>query len=109
MEINRVIKRILEFQRTPRKISRRALRQVTLNWNQPFKIWGTTKDGERYEGRELFSFTGPSNSPLSPLSRYNYPSKGYMIFYDMRKGAPRTFIYANIDAFEQDGIYYEVI
>ena len=85
------------------------MRQVTLNWNQPFKIWGTTKDGERYEGRELFSFTGPSNSPLSPLSRYNYPSKGYMIFYDMRKGAPRTFIYANIDAFEQDGIYYEVI
>ncbi len=109
MNIQTAYKKLLALQRTPRRISRRALRQVSLNWNQPFKIWGTTKDGEVYEGREVFSFAGPSNGPLSPLTRYNYPSLGYMIFYDMRKGEPRTFIYNNIYGFEQDGLYYDVI
>ena len=109
MEQRIVLEKILKFQREPRKMSRRALKTFTLKYNRPFKIWGTTKDGDRYDGRELFSFTGPSTAPNSPFSRYNYPALGYMIFYDMRKGGYRTFIYNNIEAFEQDGIKYEIV
>jgi hypothetical protein len=87
-------------------MSRRALRTKTLNWNRPFKLWGTTLEGDRYEGRELFSFNGPSRSPGV---RYNYNAMGYMIFYDMNKGDYRTFVYDLITAFEQDGVKYDVV
>ena len=109
MEYGKVLSKILKFQREPRRMSRRALKTFTLKYGRPFKIWGRTKDGIEYEGRELFSFAGPSRAANSPFSRYNYPAKGYMIFYDMRKGAYRTFIYDNIYAFEQDGIRYEIV
>jgi hypothetical protein len=105
MEASKVYSKYLKFAQT-RKMSRRALRAKTLNWNRPFKIWGSTLEGDTYEGRELFSFNGPSRSPGVP---YNYNAKGYMIFYDMNKGAYRTFVYDRITAFEQDGIKYEIV
>lgn len=106
MEQNRVIHKILQFQTGPRKMSRRALKQMTLNWNRPFKIWGTTLEGDTYEGRELFSFNGPSRNPGVG---YDYNARGYMIFFDMNKGAYRTFVYRLITAFEQDGVKYEIV
>jgi len=73
--------------------------------NTPMKIWGTTLDGERYNGREVFTFTGPSRSPGVG---YNYNAKGYMIFFDMNKGEYRTFVYNRIDKLELNGITFNV-
>ena len=108
MNSNKVYTKYLKFA-SNRTMSRRALKTFSLKWNRPFKIWGTTKDGQAYNGRELFSFNGPSNGPGSPMANYNYPSLGYMIFFDMNKGGYRTFIYDNIYAFEQDGVKYDVV
>jgi hypothetical protein len=105
MNISSVYKKYLKFAEK-RVMSRRALRTKTLNWNRPFKIWGRTIEGDSYEGRELFSFAGPSRSPGVP---YNYNAMGYMIFYDMNKGDYRTFVYDLITAFEQDGVKYDIV
>ena len=70
------------------------------------KIWGTTLDGEIYNGREVFTFQGPSRSPGVG---YNYNAKGYMIFFDMNKGESRTFVYDRITHLELNGTKYKVI
>jgi len=106
MNITSVYKRLLSEFAKPNFITRRTLRSRTLQYNQPFKIWGTTIEGDTYSGREMFSFAGPSRSPGVP---YNYNAFGYMIFYDMNKGAYRTFVYDLITAFEQDGVKYDII
>ena len=82
MNITSVYKRLLSEFAKPNFITRRTLR------------------------REMFSFAGPSRSPGVP---YNYNAFGYMIFYDMNKGAYRTFVYDLITAFEQDGVKYDII
>jgi hypothetical protein len=86
-------------------MSRRALRTKTLNWNRPFKIWGRTIEGDSYEGRELFSFNGPSRSPGV---RYNYNALGYMIFYDNTKGGYRTIVLSNVTKVIRDGVTFYV-
>lgn len=108
MNIQTVYTKYLKFA-SNRTMSRRALKTFSLKYNRPFKIWGTTKDGERYSGREMFSFNGPSTAPGSPFANYNYPALGYMIFFDMNKGGYRTFIYDNIESFEQDGVKYDIV
>lgn len=105
MNISKVYSKYLKFADN-KKISRRALRSKTLQWNKPFKIWGTTIEGDKYSGREMFSFNGPSRSPGVS---YNYNAMGYMIFYDMNKGDYRTFVYDLITAFEQDGVKYDIV
>ena len=103
---NSVINKLLRFQGEEKTISVRRLRTLTLvNKNTPMKIWGTTLDGETYNGREVFTFTGPSRSPGVG---YNYNAKGYMIFFDMNKGEPRTFVYDRITKFELNGITYNI-
>ena len=101
-----VLSKILKFAEEEKTISVRRLRTLTLvNKNTPMKIWGTTLDGETYNGREVFTFTGPSRSPGVG---YNYNAKGYMIFFDMNKGEPRTFVYDRITKFELNGITYKI-
>ena len=101
-----VLSKILKFAEEEKTISVRRLRTLTLtNKNTIFKIWGTTLDGERYNGREVFTFTGPSRSPGVG---YNYNAKGYMIMFDANKGEPRTFVYDRIDKLELNGITYNI-
>jgi hypothetical protein len=106
MNSNSVHNRIKQFFEKPQIISVRRLRSLTLaNKNVPFKIWGSTLEGDTYSGREVFTFNGPSRSPGVP---YNYNALGYMIMYDMNKGDYRTFVYDNITKLEINGITYNV-
>jgi hypothetical protein len=101
-----VYSKIAQFKREVQKISVRRLRTLTLtNLNTPFKIWGSTLEGDDYSGREVFTFTGPSRNPGVP---YNYNALGYMIMYDMNKGDYRTFVYDRITKLEINGVTYEV-
>jgi hypothetical protein len=103
---NYVHNKIREFFAKEQEIPVRRLRNLTLaNKNTPFKIWGTTLDGEQYSGREVFTFQGPSRNPGVG---YNYNAKGYMIMFDMNKGEPRTFVYDNIYKLELNGITYNI-
>ena len=48
-----VLSKILKFAKGDKNISVKRLRTLTLtNKNTPMKIWGTTLDGEIYNGRE---------------------------------------------------------
>lgn len=106
MNSNFVHNRIKQFFEKPQIISVRRLRNLTLaNKNVPFRIWGSTLEGDTYSGREVFTFNGPSRSPGVP---YNYNALGYMIMYDMNKGDYRTFVYDNITKLELNGITYNV-
>jgi len=106
MNSNSVHNRIKEFFAKPQTISVRRLRSLTLaNKNVPFRIWGSTLEGDSYSGREVFTFNGPSRSPGVG---YNYNALGYMIMYDMNKGDYRTFVYDNITKLEMNGITYKV-
>ena len=103
---NKVYSKIIAFARTEQKISVRRLRSLTLaNKNVPFKIWGSTLEGDTYSGRDVFTFNGPSRNPGVP---YNYNALGYMIMYDMTIGEPRTFVYDNITKLELNGVTYKV-
>jgi len=104
-----VLSKILKFAEGDKTISVKRLRSLTLaNKNTIFKIWGTTLDGERYNGREVFTFNGPSRGAKSPQTRYKYNQKGYMIMFDANKGEPRTFVYDRIDKLELNGITYKI-
>lgn len=106
MEQSKVLSKILHFQTVPQRISARRLRTLTLtNKYMPLKIWGQTIEGDRYNGREVFTFDGPSRSPGVP---YNYNALGYMIYFDMNKGAYRTFVYDLIEKIEINGVTYEI-
>jgi hypothetical protein len=106
MNVNSVHNRIKQFFQTPQSISVRRLRSLTLaNKNVPFRIWGSTLEGDTYSGREVFTFNGPSRSPGVP---YNYNARGYMIMFDMNKGDYRTFVYDNITKLELNGITYNI-
>ncbi len=106
MNINSVHNRIKQFFAEEQTIPVRRLRNLTLaNKNVPFKIWGSTLEGDTYSGREVFTFNGPSRNPGVG---YNYNAKGYMIMYDMSKGDYRTFVYDNITKLELNGIVYNV-
>lgn len=103
---NKVYSKIVAFARTEQKISVRRLRSLTLaNKNVPFKIWGSTLEGDTYSGRDVFTFNGPSRNPGVP---YNYNALGYMIMYDMTIGEYRTFVYDNITKLELNGVTYKV-
>jgi hypothetical protein len=106
MNNNSVLNKIQQFKREVQRISVRRLRSLTLsNLNTPFKIWGSTLEGDDYSGREVFTFNGPSRNPGVP---YNYNAYGYMIMYDMSKGDYRTFVYDNITKLELNGVTYEI-
>lgn len=106
MDSNSVYQKINDWFKEPVQINVRRLRNLTLaNKNVPFKIWGSTLEGDTYTGREVFTFTGPSRSPGVA---YNYNAMGYMIMYDMSKGDYRTFVYDNISKLELNGVTYEV-
>lgn len=101
-----IYNKIAKFKEEKQRISVRRLRSLTLaNKNTPFKIWGETLEGDTYEGREVFTFNGPSRTPGVP---YNYNALGYMIMYDMNKGDYRTFVYDNIYRLELNGVTYEI-
>jgi len=103
---NSVHNKIKEFFAKEQTIPVRRLRNLTLaNKNIPFKIWGTTLEGDEYKGREVFTFQGPSRNPGVA---YNYNALGYMIMYDMNVGDYRTFVYDNIYKLELNGITYNV-
>jgi hypothetical protein len=107
MNANSVYNRILKLREEEPRITVRRLRTLTLtNKNTPMKIWGTTLDGESYTGREVFTFQGPSRNPGVP---YNYNALGYMVFFDMNKGAYRMFVYDNITHLELNGTKYKVV
>jgi hypothetical protein len=106
MIINSVHNKIKEYFAKDQFISVRRLRNLTLaNKNTPFKIWGSTLEGDQYDGREVFTFNGPSRNPGVA---YNYNAKGYMIMFDMNKGDYRTFVYDRIDKLELNGITYKI-
>jgi hypothetical protein len=106
MNSNSVHNKVKEFFAKEQPISVRRLRNLTLaNKNVPFKIWGSTLEGDNYDGREVFTFFGPSRNPGVG---YNYNALGYMIMYDMNKGEPRTFVYDRIDKLELNGITYTI-
>jgi hypothetical protein len=101
-----VLNKIQQFKSQVQRISVRRLRSLTLsNLNTPFKIWGSTLEGDDYSGREVFTFNGPSRNPGVP---YNYNSYGYMIMYCMKTGDYRTFVYDRITKLEMNGVTYEV-
>mgnify|MGYP003353428707 CR=1 FL=1 len=103
---NSVYNKLSIFLAQEETISVRRLRSLTLaNKNVPFRIWGETLEGERYDGREVFTFFGPSRNPGVA---YNYNAEGYMIMYDMGKGDYRTFVYDLIDKLELNGKIYKV-
>lgn len=103
---NSVYSKIKQFLAKDEIISVRRLRSLTLaNKNTPFKIWGTTLEGDSYSGREVFTFFGPSRNPGVA---YNYNAEGYMIMYDMGVGDYRTFVYDNITQLELNGKTYKV-
>ena len=103
---NSVHNKLKAFLAKEEKISVRRLRSLTLaNKNTPFKIWGSTLEGDSYEGREVFTFTGPSRDPGVG---YNYNALGYMIMYDMNKGDYRTFVYDLIEKIQINGKSYLV-
>ena len=103
---NKIYNRILQFKEEEQEISVRRLRTLTLtNKNVPLRIWGETLDGEKYVGREVFTFNGPSRSPGVG---YNYNALGYMIFYAMDAGGYRTFVYDLITKIELFGVTYKV-
>lgn len=107
MTSNSVNNKILQFFQKEQPINVRRLRNLTLaNKNVPFKIWGETLEGDSYDGREVFTFFGPSRNPGV---RYNYNAMGYMIMYDMNKGEPRTFVYDLISKLELNGITYKIV
>ena len=109
MNNNSVHNKIKQFFADEKQISVRRLRSLTLsNKNTPFKIWGSTLEGDSYDGREVFTFFGPSRAIGSPAERYNYNALGYMIMYDMNIGEPRTFVYDNITKLELNGITYTI-
>jgi hypothetical protein len=106
MNYNSVYSKIAQFRTEVQRISVRRLRSLTLaNKNTPFKIWGSTLEGDDYSGREVFTFTGPSRNPGVP---YNYNAYGYMIMYDMNKGDYRTFVYDRITQLELNGVTYKI-
>ena len=106
MNSNSVHNKLKSYFAKDQIISVRRLRNLTLaNKNIPFKIWGSTLEGDQYDGREVFTFFGPSRTPGVA---YNYNAKGYMIMYDMSKGEPRTFVYDRIDKLELNGITYKI-
>ena len=106
MNTNSVHNKVKEFFAKEQSISVRRLRNLTLsNENVPFKIWGSTLEGDNYDGREVFTFFGPSRNPGVG---YNYNALGYMIMYDMNKGEPRTFVYDRINKLELNGITYKI-
>ena len=106
MNSNSVYSKIAKFASEEKTISVRRLRSLTLaNKNVEFKIWGETLEGDEYNGREVFTFFGPSRSPGVA---YNYNAMGYMIMYDVRLGDYRTFVYDNIYKMEMNGITYNV-
>jgi len=103
---NKVHNKIKEFFAKEQTISVRRLRNLTLaNKNVPFKIWGSTLEGDTYSGREVFTFEGPSRNPGVG---YNYNALGYMIMYDMNKGDYRTFVYDNITKLELNNKTYKI-
>ena len=103
---NKVHNRIKAFFAKEETISVRRLRNLTLaNKNVPFRIWGSTLEGDTYSGREVFTFEGPSRNPGVG---YNYNAKGYMIMYDMNKGDYRTFVYDNITKLELNNKTYKI-
>jgi hypothetical protein len=103
---NSVHNKIHAFLQREENISVRRLRSLTLaNKNIPFKIWGETLEGDSYDGREVFTFFGPSRNPGVA---YNYNAMGYMIMYDMNKGDYRTFVYDNITKLELNGKIYKI-
>jgi hypothetical protein len=103
---NIVHSKIQQFLKKEETISVRRLRSLTLaNKNVPFKIWGSTLEGDTYSGREVFTFNGPSRNPGVP---YNYNRLGYMIMYDMSKGDYRTFVYDKITKLEINGKLYNI-
>lgn len=107
MTSNSVNNKILQFFQKEQPINVRRLRNLTLaNKNIPFKIWGETLEGDSYDGREVFTFFGPSRNPGVA---YNYNARGYMIMYDMNKGEPRTFVYDLITKLELNGITYKIV
>lgn len=107
MTSNSVNNKILQFFQKEQPINVRRLRNLTLaNKNVPFKIWGETLEGDSYDGREVFTFFGPSRNPGVG---YNYNARGYMIMYDMNKGEPRTFVYDLITKLELNGITYKIV
>jgi hypothetical protein len=106
MNSNSVYSKIAKFASEDKTISVRRLRSLTLaNKNVEFKIWGETLEGDNYDGREVFTFFGPSRSPGVA---YNYNSLGYMIMYDVREGDYRTFVYDKIYKMEMNGITYNI-
>jgi hypothetical protein len=109
MTSNTVHTKLKAFLAEERPISVQRLRSLTLaNKNTPFKIWGETLEGDNYDGREVFTFFGPSRAPGSPASNYNYNALGYMIMYDMNIGEPRTFVYDLITKLELNGQTFKV-
>ena len=103
---NSVYNKLIQYLAEPKIISVQRLRSLTLaNKNTPFKIWGSTLEGDTYNGREVYTVAGPSRNPGVG---YNYNAYGYMIMYDMTKGEPRTFVYDLIDKLELNGITYTI-
>ena len=106
MNTNSVHSKIKAFFAKEETISVRRLRNLTLaNKNVPFRIWGSTLEGDTYSGREVFTFEGPSRNPGVG---YNYNALGYMIMYDMNKGDYRTFVYDNITKLELNNKTYKI-
>jgi len=109
MTSSSVYNKLKTFLAEERPISVQRLRSLTLaNKNTPFKIWGETLEGDNYNGREVFTFNGPSRAQGSPASNYNYNALGYMIMYDMTIGEPRTFVYDLITKFEINGQTFKI-
>lgn len=106
MTSNSVYSKLAQYLAKEEPISVQRLRSLTLtNKNVPFKIWGSTIEGDSYSGREVFTFIGPSRNPGVA---YNYNALGYMIMYDMSKGDYRTFVYDLITKLEINGKTYKV-
>jgi len=98
---NRFLKRLVEFQER-NEISRQQMREMILDWYQPFKIYSRKLDGTRMV-RDGFTTAGPSGNV-----KYNYGAKGYMIFQDLDQGGWRTVVLDNVYKIEKDGRTYLV-
>ena len=91
------------------EISRSEMRDIVLTWYEPFKIYSRKVDGSRIV-RDVYSFSGPSRAPGSPMDRYEYdsPPYNYMILYDLDADGYRTFLMDDVYKLQKYGKTYLV-
>lgn len=105
--VGNILKKINETKKKD-TVSRAELRNIILNWYEPFRVFTRKKDGSRYTP-EAFTVAGPSGRAV-----YDYSRKGYMLVQVIDHNGTgsgtgwRTIILDNVTKIEYGGRTYLV-